>query len=130
MMMLANPIIILALLLTLMSGAEYLTYKAWQSSVKREGAVSAERDQAIQAGATCSLATEKLAREAKARETKLRAAIGVADKAAKAAQKRVDTTLATMPAFPNDACKSAEDLNKKKLEERAKIRGILEGIKP
>lgn len=130
MALLANPFIIMGLVIALLSGAEYVTYKAWQSSVKREGAVSAERDQAIQAGATCSLATEKLARESKARETKLRAAIGIADKKAKLAQARADATLTTMPKFPNDACASAAALNKDKLEERAKLRGVLEGIKP
>ena len=130
MMFLANPIIILALLLTLSGGANWGLYKLWQGRVAEVGSLSAERDQALVASQTCSTATEKLVTAAKDREIRLRAAIGAADKKAKAAQARVDATLAFMPAFPGDACASAADMNKKKMEERAKLRGILEGIKP
>lgn len=127
---LANPIVILALLLALSSAGNWGLYKLWQGRVAEVGAVSSERDQAIAASVQCSVATDRLAQAAKDREKKLKAAIVVADKKARDAQKRVDATLATMPKFPNDACASAADLSKTKLEERAtRLREALE-IKP
>lgn len=130
MMLLANPIVLLSILLMLSMGGNWGLYKLWQGRVTEIGAISSERDQAIAAGAQCSIATEKLAQAAKDREARLRIAIGLADKKAREMQKRVDDTLAFMPAFPGDACASAIDMSTKKLEERSKLRGILEGIKP
>jgi len=131
MMLLANPIVILAILLTLSMGGNYGLYKLWQGRVAEVGSISAERDQAIDASKQCSVATERLAQAAKDREKRLRTAIAVAEKKAKQAQAKADATLAMMPAFPNDACASAAALSKTKLEERAKaLRNALEGVKP
>lgn len=128
---LLNPIIILALLLTLSTGANVGLYKLWQGRVAEVGAVSAERDQAIVASQQCSVATDRLKKAAADREKKLRAAIAVADKKARAAQARADATMLIQPAFPGDACASALDLSQKKLEERrARIKALLGDVKP
>jgi hypothetical protein len=131
MALLANPLVILGLLLALSSGGNWILYKLWQGRVAEVGAVAAERDQAIAAGQTCTAATARLEAAAAEREAKLQAAIKAAAKRAKAAAVRADKTLTTPPKFKTEAaaiasgvvlapgtCASALDLSRGKLAER------------
>ena len=117
-MLLLKPSVILGILLSLSLIANVTLFKMRDATLKHLGSVSAERDQAIEAGKICSLATANLKKAADAREKTLRLALAKAQAVAKAAATKAQTTLQIQPSKPNDLCASALDLSRNKLKER------------
>lgn len=117
-MLLLKPSVILSLLLALSLVANVTLFKMRDATLKHLGSVSAERDQAIEAGKVCSLATANMKKMADAREKALKIALAKAQTAAKAAASKAETTLQMQPDKPNDLCASALDLSRSKLKER------------
>lgn len=117
-MLLLKPSVILGILLSLSIAANVTLFKMRDAALKHVGSVTAERDQAIEAGKICSLATENLKKASDDREKKLKVAVANAQKAAKVAASKAQVTLQMQPSQPNDLCTSSLDLSHQKLKER------------
>ena len=117
-MLLLKPSVILSVLLALSLVANVTLFKMRDATLKHLGSVTAERDQAIEAGKVCSLATANLKKASDAREKALKIALAKAQTAAKAAASKAQATLQIQPDKPNDLCESALDLSRSKLKER------------